>query len=189
MGSPQFRTVRLRGRRQDCFTCSADSPLATGTLEAALVDYEQFCGVAAPVCVLHADERVTVAEYYEIRRREMSPDIGTTPQLRHVLLDVRDREHFDISCIPGATNVPMHQLCGPQWLRTNESRGEEGWLPEHVPLESPIYVICHVGNDSQLAVQRLKQAGLDNGGKRFVGDIMGGMMAWKHEIDPTIPVL
>jgi adenylyltransferase/sulfurtransferase len=50
-------------------------------------------------------------------------------------------------------------------------------------------VVCRLGNDSQVVARRLKQLGLDYGGKRFIGDIHGGMRAWKEEVDPTMPFI
>ena len=44
-----------------------------------------------------------------------------------------------------------------------------------------------MGNDSQLAVQKLKELGLDQDGKRFIGDLRGGLKAWKAEVDPEWP--
>jgi adenylyltransferase/sulfurtransferase len=44
-----------------------------------------------------------------------------------------------------------------------------------------------VGNDSQLVTRKLKELGLDRKGERFVGDIRGGMRAWRDEVDETLP--
>ena len=44
--------------------------------------------------------------------------------------------------------------------------------------------MCRLGNDSQIAVKRLKELGL---GDRFIGDIRGGLRAWKRDVDPTWP--
>lgn len=38
-----------------------------------------------------------------------------------------------------------------------------------------------------MVTQKLKEMGLDRGGTRFVGDIKGGMQAWKREVDKTMP--
>lgn len=45
-----------------------------------------------------------------------------------------------------------------------------------------VYVVCRRGNDSQLAVQRLRQAGIDG-----AVDVMGGLMAWARECDVGFP--
>jgi adenylyltransferase/sulfurtransferase len=38
-------------------------------------------------------------------------------------------------------------------------------------------------------VEKLKDLGVDNGGTRKIIDIMGGMKAWKEEVDPTFPFI
>jgi len=44
-------------------------------------------------------------------------------------------------------------------------------------------VICRYGNDSQLAVQYLRQYL-----KGDIRDIMGGLNAWSKEIDHSFPI-
>ncbi|KAM7186754.1 hypothetical protein V8F20_011265 [Naviculisporaceae sp. PSN 640] len=51
--------------------------------------------------------------------------------------------------------------------------------------QPPIYVVCRRGLDSQEAVEKLREMGLDAGGKRKIVDIIGGMKAWKEQVDPT----
>ncbi|KND89950.1 Adenylyltransferase and sulfurtransferase uba4 [Tolypocladium ophioglossoides CBS 100239] len=166
---PSFRSVRMRGRRKDCFACSAEADLTLEHLETS-VDYVQFCGVAKPVAVLRPEERITVKQYCEIRAAHSE----------HTLLDVREKEHFSLGSIPGAINVPISRF----------NRGDE--MPELTAAagkDGPIYVVCRVGNDSQVAARKLKDLGFDNGGERFVGDISGGIQAWRGAVDPTLPFL
>lgn len=42
----------------------------------------------------------------------------------------------------------------------------------------PLYVVCGNGNDSQRVVRRMKDAGMDFGGKRRIVDLLGGWAAW-----------
>ncbi|POR38506.1 Adenylyltransferase and sulfurtransferase uba4 [Tolypocladium paradoxum] len=166
---PSFRSVRMRGRRKDCFACSAEGGLSLEHLETS-VDYVQFCGVAKPVALLRPEERITAEQYREIR--------ASRPE--HTLLDVREKEHFSLGSIPGAVNVPFSRF----------NRGDE--MPELTAAagsDGPIYVVCRVGNDSQAAARQLKDLGFDNGGERFIGDISGGMQAWREAVDPTLPFL
>ncbi|KAF6804312.1 molybdenum cofactor biosynthetic protein [Colletotrichum sojae] len=176
--SGPFRSVRMRGRRKDCFACSAESTLSLETLRSGSLDYVSFCGVAALVSVLAEEERRTASEYH-----------AAAAGARHLLLDVRERENFDICSIDGAVSVPistfMKQTQAPGDGTQPPPRPE--WIPADLPDDAPIYVVCRVGNDSQLAARRLKDLGLDGGGRRFVGDIKGGMRAWKDEVDPTLP--
>lgn len=169
---PVFRTVRLRGRRPDCFACSASGPLSLESFQSSM-DYHHFCGTLQPVRLLDPAERVTAAEYHQILR--LRPG--------HILLDVRSKEHFSLGSIPGAINLPITELV---------HRGGDN-LPPEVTEErdgqAAIYVVCRVGNDSQLAVRRLKELGLDRAGKRYIGDICGGIRAWRDDVDPTLPFL
>ncbi|PNY25283.1 Adenylyltransferase and sulfurtransferase uba4 [Tolypocladium capitatum] len=165
---PSFRSVRMRGRRKDCFACSDEAGLTLEHLETS-VDYVQFCGVAKPVALLRPGERITAQQYREIRTAR-----------EHTLLDVREKEHFSLGSIPGAINVPISRF----------SRGDE--MPELAAAagkDGSIYLVCRVGNDSQVAARKLKDLGFDNGGKRFVGDISGGIQAWRETVDPSLPFL
>ena len=47
-----------------------------------------------------------------------------------------------------------------------------------------IAVICKLGNDSQVCVNMIKEAGVYNGN---IFDVKGGFRAWKEQVDPTWP--
>lgn len=174
-----FRSIRMRSRRPHCFACSSGSTLTLKELKSGSLDYVQFCGVTSPVNILKPDERITATEYNNI--------LAEQPDKKHLLLDVREKEHFNIASIPGAINVPFSTLQTRSKSTTNDENSRPEYIPESLPTHAPIYVVCRVGNDSQLVTQRLKEMGLDGGGGRFVGDIKGGMLAWKHEVDKTMP--
>lgn len=176
-GATSFRSVRMRGRRPNCVACSSSSSLTLAMLRDNLVDYVQFCGTAAPIAILPPEERVTPASYHKL--------ITTKPHVQHLVLDVRERHLFDIAGIPGAVNIPLSEL----QRQVAKADDQPKWLPAALPADAPIYVVCRVGNDSQLAVQRLKEMGLGQAGRRYIGDIQGGMKAWKQEIDRTMPFL
>ena len=50
--------------------------------------------------------------------------------------------------------------------------------------DGDLYVVCRLGNDSQLAVDALREAGK----KGTVKDLGGGLQAWAHEVDESFPV-
>ncbi|KAI1341463.1 adenylyltransferase [Xylariaceae sp. FL0016] len=176
-----FRSIRMRSRRPNCFACSAQSSLTLKELSAGSMDYVAFCGVTAPVDVLKPDERISATFYHALMAAE-DPS-------KHLLLDVREKEHFNIASIPGAVNVPFSsfQARSKPLANGNGERGKPDWMPENTDPSAPIYVVCRVGNDSQLVTRRLKEIGLDENGQRFIGDIRGGMRAWKQEVDQTLP--
>ncbi|KAI0470299.1 adenylyltransferase [Xylaria cf. heliscus] len=174
-----FRSIRMRGRRSDCFACSAASTLTLEGLGSGSLDYVQFCGVAAPVDVLRPDERISAAHYNDI----LAKGAGE----KSLLLDTREKEHFDIANIPGAINVPFSTFQAKSRSASNGDAPHLDWLPRDVASDTPIYVVCRLGNDSQLVTRKLKDMGLDRDGERFIGDIKGGMRAWKLEVDRTMP--
>lgn len=60
-------------------------------------------------------------------------------------------------------------------------------LKDHIfslDTSNPLYVICRFGNDSQLAVQQIRQHAPD----AEVKDIIGGLQSWSRSIDPTFPI-
>lgn len=175
-GPTTFRSIRMRGRRPNCFACSTVSELSLETLKSGSLDYVAFCGITAPVQILSPEERITATAYSMLAKGNPSPI--------HVLLDVREREHFEIASIPGAINIPFSTF-QKKTQSTEQCRPE--WMPESLPSDAPIYVVCRVGNDSQLVTQKLKDMGLGGGGVRFIGDISGGMRAWKQEVDTSLP--
>ena len=49
---------------------------------------------------------------------------------------------------------------------------------------SEIYIVCRLGNDSQLAVDALRHAGVQG----VVKDLIGGLRAWSKDVDQSFPV-
>lgn len=195
--APSFRSFSMRPRKRGCIACSADATLTLEGLRGGAFDYDQFCGVVVPLAILRPDERISAIE---CRRRLLAAQGmagGTgipngTSAGTPLLLDVREREHFDIASIEGAINVPIATLMREATVHNSDGESHEqrapAWLlSPHMSDDSPIYVVCRVGNDSQLATKRLKEMGLDRNGTRFIGDVRGGMRAWKAEVDATMP--
>ncbi|KAH6608475.1 hypothetical protein Trco_001821, partial [Trichoderma cornu-damae] len=176
MGDVPFRTARMRGKRKACFACSGDGTAFTLNELKTSMDYVQFCGVNQPVQLLRPEERISAAEYERVSRERKGA---------HLLLDVREKEHFGVCNIEGSINIPIgrftaHRGQGPDLADL---------IPGGAPPDAPIYVVCRVGNDSQIAARKLKDWGADRGGERFVGDISGGLKAWKDAVDPSMPFI
>lgn len=115
----------------------------------------------------------------------------------HVLVDVRESVHYDLASLTGSINIPFSKLSAypvppsspipdstdPTTGQTPPTSPDPPWL-QHLrglPQERPIYVICQLGNDSQLAVRKMQRLGLGEGGRRWIGDVMGGLRAWRSE--------
>lgn len=196
VGAPGFRSVRMRSRRKECFACGegSEARLTLETLRGGGLDYVAFCGVlSAPIKLLRDEERVTV-EYYnnEVLKSEDGSRKG------HCLLDVREKELYDICHIDGAVNVPYSRI--QRSSRSHRSDQVEGstepakavlpdWVPSDLPGDAPIYVVCRLGNDSQLVAKQLTDLEQNKDKKRFIGDIKGGMRAWKEGVDKTLPFM
>ncbi|CAK7565593.1 MAG: hypothetical protein SEPTF4163_003513 [Sporothrix epigloea] len=187
-GGPSFRTVRLRGRRADCIACGDNAPLKSRTLQdAGLPDYVQFCAGSKAMAqtVLAPEERVSVQSYRQVRDVEEGSKLGKGTRT-HWLLDVREKEFYAMGSIDGAINVPFSLTTSS--LSSPQDNKMPAWLPDGMAADiAPIYLVCRVGNDSQVVARQLKSMGVDQQGTRFVGDIMGGLLAWKKEIDSTFP--
>lgn len=151
-----FRTVKLRGRKPE-------------TLEIKqLVDYEQFCGAKATdkeesLKLLKEHERLNVHEYKSM--------VDNSEQ--HVLLDVRNPAELDICGInkdDTTVNIPLGDI--------------EQKAKEKLDGVGKIIVVCRKGNDSQVAVVKLKQL-LSN--DTVIKDISGGLYAWADNVDSSMP--
>ena len=148
----RFRELTLR-RDPECPVCG-DQPTVT-----ALIDYEQFCGVAPPTPDAGA------ASDPDIKPRALRDWMasGTPP----VVLDVREPQEWDICHLPGAVLIPLGDL--PQRI---------GELDPQVP----VVCQCRSGIRSARAAQFLRLQGF-----RDVRNLTGGILAWSDEVDPTVP--
>ncbi|KAK2814657.1 hypothetical protein FQN49_008120 [Arthroderma sp. PD_2] len=181
---PPFRAIRLRPRRQNCIACGAEPSISTESLRNGSMDYVQFCGSLNPVSDLMPSERLSATDYKTRLDSSGSDDKG-------ILLDVRERVQYDICALPDSISVPVSEVLRSS-SGTSEGAGEKlpAWVPSSIvglSSTTPIHVVCRQGNDSQVVVKKLKQLGLDQDGTRFIGDIQGGLDAWRRDVDPQFP--
>lgn len=195
--NPMFRTIRLRPRKLKCAACSAQATVTPEALNSGSLDYVQFCGAINPVDALSPSERVSADNYAKIRLA-VNPFTGTEPSKdSHILVDVREKVQFDLCNLEGSVNIPFSAVSSTtaptQDDMSGESKGgksmaEAGWVADlRAHSEKPIFVVCRLGNDSQLTVKKMKELGLDNGGQRWIGDIKGGLRAWRENVDRDFP--
>ncbi|KAL9116732.1 MAG: hypothetical protein Q9187_006738 [Circinaria calcarea] len=183
--NPPFRSVRLRGKRARCIACSDAATITKEALASGSLDYAVFCGIKKQIAVLDESERVKVKDVLESKHNGKAP----------IILDVRDATQFDICHIDGSINVPYSLIESAFRARQNKDSEDQslGALcnalsqPQTRPGDISIYCLCRFGNDSQLAVRRLKQLGFDSDGKRWIGDVKGGLSSWKRDVDPSWP--
>ncbi|EPS29268.1 hypothetical protein PDE_04217 [Penicillium oxalicum 114-2] len=184
--NPLSRTIRIRSRRANCAVCSAEATVTLDTITSGSTDYVFFCGSANPPALLGRDERISALKYKElVSRAESSSDKSPSSKDRHMIIDVRDKTQFGICNLENSINIPITEI-----LASDPSDATPSWVPAQLveaELDEPVYVVCRLGNDSQLAVRRMKELGLDRGGQRFIGDIQGGLRAWREHVDPEWP--
>ena len=199
--SPPFRSIRLRGKRKGCVACSEKATISADMLKLGGIDYATFCGTQSPIQILEESERLGAKDFYQHQiARELGGPSGLMTD-NYVLLDVRDKTQYGLCSLEGSVNVPwmsIQRMNGPaQAAVLNGQSTNEGPLTnDENPLSvlgraidrrEDIYTICRFGNDSQLAVQKLKELGFDAGGRRRIRDIKGGFKAWKQEADTNWP--
>ena len=146
----RFREVRLR-RDPNCPICG-DSP----TIH-ALIDYDQFCGVAPA-----AEEP---QEIQEITVKELKDEQDAGRDL--LVLDVRNPYELDICRLDGSYLIPLGELME----RTDELNSNQD-----------IVVHCKSGARSAEAIRRLQRKGFVK-----LRNLKGGILAWADQIDPSMP--
>jgi molybdopterin/thiamine biosynthesis adenylyltransferase/rhodanese-related sulfurtransferase len=160
-----FRTLKLR-KNPDCPVCGTH-PTVT-----ALIDYDQFCGIAPPAAV----GPLEVSTHKEVTGSVVDgvPQM-TVEQLKAKLdakedvfvLDVREPHEYQIVNI-GAPLIPLGEVA----LRSVELGDKDREIVVH----------CKSGARSQKAAVALKNAGFTN-----VSNLTGGILAWADKIDKSLP--
>ena len=193
--TPLFRTIKVRSRRTNCAVCSGEASVTLNTLKSGSTDYVFFCGTADPETLLTSEERVSPLEYRARYPETFTSQPGMADGKPPTMIDVREKVQFDICNIDQSINIPISTILSSSRpsVKDPENNTAASQLPSWIPAEvatpstDPIYVVCRLGNDSQVAVKKLKELGLDRGGERFIGDIQGGLHAWRRQVDPEWP--
>ncbi|KAK0204594.1 hypothetical protein DFS33DRAFT_668944 [Desarmillaria ectypa] len=166
LGSPPFRSIKLRSRKASCPACGTEGEKVG---EIRDIDYVQFCGGAAPdwesrgMVKGHSDRRIRVQDFSD-----------TVAKKKVKIIDVRPPTEFGICRLPGSINVPLNNLVA--------NPAEQ--LPSDN--ETEIYIVCRLGNDSQIGADALRS--VRNDSSMTIKDIIGGLRAWSRDIDTTFPV-
>ncbi|KAG8751758.1 Urmylation protein, partial [Ceratobasidium sp. 428] len=187
-----FKTIKLRSRQAGCRGCSGtplDVALDKQTFTNILAeikplenDYTEFCGDSGgtpdPVNTgMFAGEPGSRVNALDLQNAlAVTPETSRTP---FTVIDTRPPTEFEICSIPESINVPLAQL-----LKRPK---------DYLPLQpSRVYVVCRLGNDSQIAARALREALTEQASDEHkfhrVVDIIGGLRAWTREVDPTFPV-
>jgi len=146
-----FRELKLR-KDPGCPLCG-DNP----TIK-ELIDYEEFCGLNAPV------EDNTQME--EITPTDLKARLDGNEDFQ--LIDVREPYEYEIAQIPNAKLIPLGAVVAN--------------LTAIDPSRTTV-VHCRSGVRSATAIQSLQTAGFQG---RLI-NLKGGILAWSDEVDPSVP--
>ena len=149
----RFRELKLR-KDPDCPVCG-ERPTVT-----ALIDYDQFCGIAPPASAAADPPPSDDATVEQLKAR-------LDQREETFILDVREPQEYQICNIPGSTLIPLGDL--PSRLHELEGRGE-------------MIVHCKSGARSAKAVKLLREAGFAQ-----AKNLRGGILRWIDAVDPTLP--
>ncbi len=123
-----------------------------------LIDYNEFCGVTP-------HEEVSVGSDFEITPLELKAKLDRGDDF--ILVDVREPQEFAIGRIPTSRLIPLNTV--PERLHELSTADE-------------IVVHCRSGVRSGKAVELMKQAGY-----RKVKNLVGGILRWSDDVDPSVP--
>ncbi|NKY55325.1 adenylyltransferase/sulfurtransferase MoeZ [Nocardia flavorosea] len=125
-----------------------------------LIDYDAFCGVVS-------EEGQAAAAGSTVTARELK-DMLAAGEVE--LIDVREPVEWDIVHIEGATLIPKDRILSGEAL-------------SELPQNRKIVLHCKTGIRSAEALAALKRAGFAD-----ATHLQGGVIAWAHQVDPSLPV-
>jgi adenylyltransferase/sulfurtransferase len=173
-----FTTLKVR-KNPACPVCSIPRE------QVQLIDYEMFCGMPAHD---HSDYKAagngTPQEYKamnEISVTDLKARMDAEPGL--VVLDVRDPHEWEISAIEGTLRIPKGQIeAAKNDVLAGRKTREQTVLAE-IPNDRELIVHCRSGKRSADSIGFLREAGYTN---KLV-NVVGGILAWSDEVDPSQP--
>lgn len=126
-----------------------------------LIDYEAFCGtVSEEATEAAADSTITAPELKELLDKK--PD-------EIFLVDVREKNEYEIVNIPGAELIPKGEFLNGRAL-------------EQLPQDKRVVLHCKSGVRSAEALAAVKAAGFSD-----AVHVGGGVLAWVNQVDPSLP--
>ena len=146
----KFRELKLK-KNPDCPICGTNPTITE------LIDYEEFCGLNAPVETPVLEE-ITVTELNDLIKNNGEVQI----------IDVREPHEFEIAKIPNTKLIPLAQVV---------DRAKE------IDQSRTAIVHCKAGGRSAKAIQALQE----NGYKGKLLNLKGGITAWSDEVDSSVP--
>ncbi|KAG6834442.1 hypothetical protein H0H93_009605, partial [Arthromyces matolae] len=166
LGTPPFRSIKLRSRKPTCAACGTDEE-RIGSIQD--IDYVQFCGGPRPDWEKRGLEEGK--EGTRVSVKDLQDALNTKSDRPIHLIDVRPEIEYGICQLPSSINVPLPLLLADPQM--------------HLPSDRSIDTL---GNDSQIAADALRAVIGDDDGGRMVRDVVGGLRAWSREVDSGFPV-
>ena len=159
-------TLRV-ARNPACPLCG-DHPTIT-----ELVDYEAFCGVTdgMPSGASAAGADDATRGFGEVSARELAQMLEARERGERAfeLVDVRDEGELQVVSLPGARAIHLEEF-------------RAGTALEKLPDGIPVVVMCKSGVRSAEAAGLLARSGRSD-----VHNLTGGVLAWVHDVDPSLP--
>ncbi|KAL8953857.1 MAG: hypothetical protein Q9222_000303 [Ikaeria aurantiellina] len=176
---PSFRTIRLKGKRNGCSSCSDNALITRDALISGSLDYNTFCGSRNETDFLGPHRRVPPADFAQLLREK---DVK--------VWDVRPAVEYNLGHIDGSLSWPLGTISNQKSLHppdvdfsidetSTTANVDEGNIFEG----QKNIIICRHGNDSQKAVKLLEQ----RFPKCVIRDVKGGLEAWRRDVDPSFP--
>lgn len=125
------------------------------------VDYQHFCNAPDPKKTMNNTAPIPEITVEELKSRLDRGD-------GFVLLDVREPFELEIASLPGALHIPLGEI--PDRLGELDPQAET-------------LILCKSGGRSANALEFLRDAGFVK-----LWNVQGGINAWSHRIDPTVPL-
>ena len=176
---PPFRSIKLRGTRKGCPSCSDTATITEESLKSATLDCGNFCASSAPTAPINSS-RITAKEYSKVRADTKSP---------HILVDVREKVQFDICHLKGSMNIPYSEIARDPAASIDKLDDTVNKSGRNTTVGIPLYLVCRYGNDSLLAANTFRELCRSRPSARYdlVGDICGGLRAWRESVDSGFP--
>jgi adenylyltransferase/sulfurtransferase len=132
------------------------------------------CGGRNATATVPPGLNISACDYAKLRQQST----------KHILLDVRVKEQFELCHLPGSVNVPLSILPESMDKIAALSNGTK-----------PVYCLCRRGNASATATQIISDAmnvnSIDTATTaasiHSVMNISGGLDAWRIQVDPSFP--
>lgn len=167
--SMSFRTIKLRQRQDNCAVCGQ---MATIKDKPAPPPDGQ-CSNDRPCqrSLLNKSERVNVNDLSKFKSQRF-------------FIDVRPEHELNIVRLENSFHLPMDRL-----LYSNDDKKLRQELENKFRENQSIVIVCRRGNDSQLAVKKLKKlfSDIENIDEK-IKDLEGGLQAWHTDLDSNFPL-